>query len=183
MFEFSTWLGQTDLSLTLQTTTWVIPTVQIIHIFCVCFVLGTILMVSLRVWGALLSTTPLQDVVHRFAPWLWASLVVLLATGTVLIIAEPIRELYSLSFWIKMGMIIVAGLVTAFFQVYLRRNAAKFDAGQFSRGAARSVAVVTLAVWLGVAVMGRWIAFDTAIFGDLSPHNNMPSQTADASVS
>ena len=38
----------------------------------------------------------------RFGPWLTAALVVLLATGIVMIIGEPARELLTLSFWLKM---------------------------------------------------------------------------------
>lgn len=137
--------------------------------------MGSVLAMGLRVWGAVLTEFRLADVVHRFAPWLWTALLFLLLTGTVLIIAEPIRELYSLAFWIKMGLIIVGGVITALFQLDLRRNAEKWDTSAHNRVVTRSVTVITFVVWLAIAVMGRWIAFDTAVFGDLSPHNHMPN--------
>lgn len=181
MFEFSNWLGRTDISLAVQAAGWAVPTVQIIHIFCICIVLGSVLVIGLRVWGAALSGIRLQDVVHRFAPWLWTALLGLLLTGTTLIVAEPLRELYSLAFWIKMGLIIVGVVVTVLFQVHLRRNATKWEVGAYNRGVTRSMTAFTLVVWLAIAVMGRWIAFDTAVFGDLSPQNHRPDvQPADA---
>jgi len=173
MFEFSHWLEQTHVSLAIQTAGWVIPAVQIIHILCICIVLGSILAIGLKVWGGVLPDIRLGAVVRRFGPWLWTALVGLLLTGTILIVAEPIRELYSLAFWIKMGLIIVGGTVTAYFQVHMRRNAAKWDAGAYNRGLTRSVTALTWVVWFAIAVMGRWIAFDTAVFGDWSPHNHM----------
>lgn len=184
MYEFSTWLGQTDFSLALQTTVWAVPAIQIFHIACVCIVVGSILVVSLRVWGAALTTIGLEDVIGRFAPWVWTALLGLLLSGLLLIIAEPIRELYSLSFWIKMGLIVVGGIIAILFQSHVRRNAAKWDAAGYSRGLTRTAAALTLGIWIVIIVMGRWIAFDTVIFGDLSPHRNMPdTQTAELSAS
>lgn len=174
MFEFSNWLDQTRISVAIKTAGWVIPAVQSIHILCICIVLGSVLTIGLRVWGSALISIRLEDVAQRFYPWLWAALSCLLLTGVILIVAEPIRELYSLAFWIKMGLLMVGGTVTAWFQVHVRRNAAKWDAGGYGRGITRSVTAFTLVIWLAIAVMGRWIAFDTTVFGNLSPHNHMP---------
>jgi hypothetical protein len=174
MFEFSNWLDQTRISVAIKTVGWVIPAVQSIHILCICIVLGSILTIGLRVWGAFLMSVRLEDVAQRFYPWLWTALSGLLLTGVILIVAEPIRELFSLAFWIKIGLIIVGGVVSAWFQLHVRRHGAKWDTNAYSRGITRSVTVLTFVVWLAIAVMGRWIAFDTTVFGNLSPHNHLP---------
>ena len=96
----------------------------------------------------------------RFGPWLTAALVVLLATGIVMIIGEPARELLTLSFWLKMILIAIGTAVAVAFQRAVRRHQEHWDAAAGAAGV-RALAVVTLLIWLGIVVLGRLIAYDT----------------------
>jgi hypothetical protein len=86
------------------------------------------------------------------------SLLILLATGTIMIIGEPPRTLKNPVFQLKMALLVGAVTVTGLFQYLLRRNPA-FDAGSRQRFAAEAIAVLSMLLWLGIIFSGRWIAY------------------------
>src|SRR5688572_10613283 len=98
------WLMQTTASTVIQTNEWVIPTIQSIHIVAIGVVLGSVLMVTLRSLDLAGRDQSPSEIFARFDPWLVGALAVLLATGIVMIVGEPARQLLAVSFWMKMGL-------------------------------------------------------------------------------
>jgi putative copper export protein len=160
MLDFAHWLAQTRISLAIQTHFWVIPTVQSIHIVAIGIVLSSVFMMDLRVWGWAGTDQTLGQMTRRFAPWLWGALGVLLVTGVVMVVGEPVRELLSLSFWLKMSLILVGSALAAGFQLTLGRSEREWDESSVSSWKTRVLATVTFLVWCGVVVLGRLIAYD-----------------------
>src|SRR5271170_1878556 len=111
--EFSRWLATTALSHTIQTTGWIIPSLQTIHILSVATVFSAAILVDLRIWRLLERDEPLPDVARRFLPTIWPVLLILLVTGSLLIIGEPRRSLVNSTFYVKMALLVVAIMLTA----------------------------------------------------------------------
>jgi uncharacterized membrane protein SirB2 len=153
--EFCTWLETTPLSQTFQNISWIIPTVQTVHIVSIAIVMTSMAMLDLRLVGVGRRQT-LASMADRFLPWVWVTLIVLLCSGSMLIIAEPGRELLSQMFWLKMSLLIVAISLTFLFQTMLRRNVSFWDR---NRAAAVVLGLVNLATWVGIVGAGRWIAY------------------------
>lgn len=160
MLDFAHWLAQTRVSLAIQTHLWVIPTVQSIHIVAIGIVMSSVLMMDLRVFGWAGTDQTMMEMTRRFAPWLWSALGVLLVTGGLMVVGEPVRELLSLSFWLKMSLIIVGVGLAAGFQTTLRRNSGDWEKPFAERRTTKCLAVVTLLVWCGIVILGRLIAYD-----------------------
>jgi hypothetical protein len=76
--EFSKWLAATPLSHTIQTTGWIIPAVQTIHILSVAVLFSSAIIVDLRIWQLLQRDVPLPEVARRFLPAIWPVLLILL---------------------------------------------------------------------------------------------------------
>jgi hypothetical protein len=162
VFEFAEWLGATPLSVAIQSRLWLTPLLQSIHIVMIGIVFVSVLVVAMRVLGRMRTEEPLAAVWHRFAPWFWSSLGVMAATGLVLTIAEPVREVSALSFWLKMVLIVVGAGSAAYFG---RTVAAVAGSGaQDFSGGARAVAVVTIVIWLAIIFLGRSIAYDVEVW-------------------
>lgn len=156
--HFAQWLQSTPLSIAIQSTTWLIPLLQSIHIVMIGVVFVSVLLLVLRVLGVARADELPAAVWARFAPWLRRGVTVLALTGLVLIISEPVREFTSVSFWLKM-LLLAAGLASiAGLGASLRRNAA----------ASRGLAVFTLLLWMAVIFLGRAIAYDVEVWGALS---------------
>ena len=111
-----TWLEQTPLSQAIQATNWVVPTVQTVHILAIAVVASSALMIDLRLIGVFWADRPLKDVSSRFLPLVWWPLLILLATGAIMIIGEPARSLKNPAFQLKMALLVAAIFVTGLFQ-------------------------------------------------------------------
>ena len=131
-------------------------------------VLASVLVMTLRLFGSAQADRTVLQTQVRFGPWLTGALWLLLATGTLMIIGEPERELVTFSFWAKMVLVALGVLIAWGFQRSVRRSAAAWDDRLAGKGSVRALAILTLLIWLAVVVMGRLIAYDH-VWGPLSP--------------
>jgi hypothetical protein len=147
------WLTETPLSQTIQTTSWAIPGIQVVHIICLAALFAFALNLSLRVAGRGLAVESLASLAGRLVPAIWTCIGILFLSGSLLIIAEPFRTITNPVFYLKMGLLIVAIMLT------LRLNwVARHTSGTPS-GAHTAVAILSMLAWAGIIVAGRFIAY------------------------
>jgi hypothetical protein len=167
--SFAVWLSTTPPSVFLQDhNAWAIPAIQSIHIVGIGLVMGSVLMIDLRILGWAWTDQTVRQTTSRFGPWLTGSLCLLLATGILMVIGEPVRELVTFSFWVKMGLVAFGALVATIFQRALRRHDERWEHALVHRRSIKALAVLTFLVWACVIVLGRLIAYDH-VWGSWSP--------------
>ena len=159
LITFSKWLGSTGLSHVIQTVSWIIPTLQTIHILCVAIVFSSAVLVNLRIFRLFERDQPLGEIARRFLAPIWPVLLVLLLTGSLLIIGEPRRSLVNITFYLKMSLLLAAVLLTAVLQRTVLSSPDFFERRQ---AAGRALATVSILVWCGILFAGRWIAYTQA---------------------
>jgi hypothetical protein len=160
--EFSKWLAATEVSHVIQTTSWIIPTLQTIHILSVAAVFSAAILVDLRIWRLIERDEPLPEMARRFLPTIWPVLVILLVTGSLLIVGEPRRSLLNSTFYLKMALLAVAILLTIGLQRSISSSPNSWDRDRWRRIAGRFAATVSILVWCGILFAGRWIAYTQA---------------------
>jgi hypothetical protein len=160
--DFCRWLAATPLSNTIQTTGWIIPTLQTIHILGVAVLFSSAIVVDLRIWRLLQRDVPLPDVARRFLPAIWPVLLVLLITGTLLIVGEPRRSLLNSTFYLKMALLVLALMLTGGLQWSLSSAPQFWDKDRGRRMAGQFAATVSILVWCSILFAGRWIAYTQA---------------------
>ena len=168
IFEFAQWLEMTPVSVTIKSVKWIVPAVQSVHIITIGIVFVSLLTIAMRVLGFTRMDQAFAAVMARFTPWIWNGLAVLALTGATLVVGEPIRELTSLSFWLKMSLILVGATSAWLFSRSLRPLARAGTEPQFST-AIKSAAMVTVLLWLAIIFLGRAIAYDVEVWGSWSP--------------
>jgi hypothetical protein len=167
--HFAEWLSTTALSVFLQNhNAWAIPTIQSVHIVGIGVVLGSAFMIYLRILGWAGMDQTLRQTVTRFAPWLTGALWLMLATGILMVIGEPVRELVTFSFWLKMSLVAVATLIAVWFQRSLRHHEQRWEETLVNRISVKGLAILTFLIWVCIIVLGRLIAYDH-IWGSWSP--------------
>ena len=155
--EFAEWLSHTSPSILIQThNASVIPTIQSIHIIAIGVVLTSVLMIDLRILGWAGHDQTLRETTDRFGPWLSWALLVLLITGISMVVGEPVRALLSFSFWLKMFLVAVGTLIATLLQITAKRN----EQTLVNRRTVKSLAILTLLIWVGIVILGRLIAYD-----------------------
>jgi len=157
--DFCRWLAATPLSNTIQTAGWIIPALQTVHILGVATLFSSAIIVDLRIWRVLQRDVPLADVARRFIPVIWPVLLILLITGSLLIIGEPRRSLFNSTFYLKMALLALAVTLTGALQWSLSSAPEFWDKGLGRRIAGRLVATFSILVWCGILFAGRWIAY------------------------
>ena len=169
MKPFADWLATTPPSVFLQEhNAWAIPTIQSVHIVGIAFVMGSVLMINLRILGLAGMDQSLRQTTSRFGPWLTGSLWLLLATGILMVIGEPVRELLAFSFWLKMALVAVGAAVAIAFMRKVRRHEQDWEQKLVQRPSVKTAAILTFFIWAFIIVLGRLIAYDY-VWGDWSP--------------
>lgn len=156
--SFTSWLYATPVSTTIRDVTWVVPTVQSIHILSIAALVGATLVSDLRLAGLIATDQPASAIVRRHLPWIWTALVILLATGLTLLVGEPERTVINRVFWLKMAMVLTAFTLTMIFRRPLLDERFSFDHPQQLKRA-KIAAWVSLILWIGIIFCGRWIAY------------------------
>lgn len=137
---------------------WIYPAANVVHVVGLAVFFAAVAVLDLRLLGAFAATEP-ADVVPAAQGWAMAGFLVQLASGLVLFTAEASHVALNAVFLWKVALIVI-GLANA---VVLGRMAAReaylLPAGVAFSSRSRLAAVVSLAVWLAVAALGRLIAY------------------------
>lgn len=158
MASFSEWLYNTPVSQGIQSHTWIVVVVQTIHIIAIAILMGSAIVLDLKLAGFIARTETAAIVFRRYMPWLWAALLVLLCTGIVMIIGEPARELQNWVFWTKMGLVVIAFFLTLTMRIPMLRE----DLAEQSRIWSlliKPLGLLAIAIWILIIFCGRWIAY------------------------
>src|SRR5438552_15017489 len=157
--SFCSWLAATSFSQLLQTVGWIVPAVQTVHILAVAAVVSSALMLDLRLLGIRGQEHSIAATARRFLPFIWWPLPVLLATGALLITAEPARSLENPVFILKMGLLLAAAGITLACQVPLHKDAAFWELSAARKRVAKLIAAASIPLWVAIICAGRWIAY------------------------
>jgi hypothetical protein len=153
LHEFSDWLSNTAFSQAIQTTSWAIPSIQVVHIICLAVLFATALLFTLRIAGRGLVNEPLHLQAPRFARTIIMLTVLLLIDGSLLITAEPGRTITNPSFYAKMIMLALALAITLWLTRVSRRQL------EAPKGVHVAAAGFAMLLWVGIIFCGRFIAY------------------------
>jgi hypothetical protein len=152
---FLEWCEGLAMSQAYRESLWLFTLTQCVHLVAVTTFIGAIVIVDLRLlgWGPVRqSRAGIARSAQRIL--LWAGLAVL-ATGIPQFTTNALSYSRSPVFVFKMYLLAAALVFTA----TLRRRVAVADDGHLPSWVPKAVGAVSLALWMGVAIGGRWITF------------------------
>jgi len=132
---------------------WVFPVVESIHICGFTLLVGTVVILDLRLLGVFLRSQPVSRLARELAPWIWAGIVIQLTTGPYLFSADPHEYVQIAAFRNKM-LFLLAALIFHF--TVIRKATAPAEASM-PLGWRKPAACVSLGLWLCVLLAGLWI--------------------------
>jgi ABC-type bacteriocin/lantibiotic exporter with double-glycine peptidase domain len=151
------WLGNLPVSKFIGESLWIYPVVQAFHLVFMAILIGSLLIVDLRLLGSGMIRQPIAQVARDARPWLVGSLIGMLVTGLPQLMQNAMREYYSEFFWQKMYFL-AAALIFTF---TVRRKVAFSTEDRFNPALGKVVALVSIVLWGGVIVSGRLIGLFT----------------------
>jgi len=153
------WLNESAVSVWLREGEWQFPIIETIHILGLGLSVGTILWVDLRLMGFVTKQHRISEIVEPLEPWAIAGFVVMFASGLLLFLAEPMKCFTTLSFQLKAVMLVLTGLNVWYFHAKVYPSVAEWDDAAVAPWRAKMVGVVSMFLWFGIIIAGRWTAY------------------------
>jgi len=147
---FSTWLRESDSPF---------PIIETVHIIGLGLSVGTILWVDLRLLGLVTTHYRVSDIVGQLEPWAIPGFMVMFVSGLLLFVSEPMKCYSTLSFRLKAVMLVLTGLNVWYFHAKVYPGVAEWDDNPVMLWQAKMVGLVSMVLWFGIIVAGRWTAY------------------------
>jgi hypothetical protein len=138
--------------------------VQTVHLLIITAIMGSVVLIILRVLGLALPSQSPRELMRRLMPWTWWAFPFLALSGLVFVCARPARYLANPVFGVKFSLLVPAVILTFVFQRVSARDADFWERPGWRRASTKVVALVSLTLWVGVVLAGRWIAYADYIF-------------------
>jgi hypothetical protein len=129
---------------------WLYPLLSALHVVGIALLLGSLVLLELRVWG-LGAALPVLPLARLALPLTLAGFGLVGITGLGMFISQPAELLANRVFLAKMVLVMLAGLNAAAF--HSRGGLGKLDR------LARTQTLLSLGLWIAVIICGRWIAY------------------------
>jgi len=155
LLAFFQWCEQSGIGNTIRKSAWLFPMIEAIHLLGLGLIGGAVLVVDLRLLGLGLRRYSVARLARDAQPWLVGSLILMIATGGLLFLSEAIKCYYHGAFWFKMASLFLAIVFT----FTVQRKVTNADEIGVSPAWGKVVALVSVALWSGVGIGGRWIGF------------------------
>ena len=136
---------------------WVWPILEILHFIGLSLLLGSIIVVDLRVAGLLRKLD--TEAVLRLLPLAALGFAINMATGILFFFGDPGRYAINVGFQAKMILVLLAGLNALWFYVKVEPRVRSRDPAANAPPTTKFVAFSSLAIWLGVLLLGRLIPY------------------------
>jgi len=151
-------LEQSGFAAAIRQSLWLYPTANVGHIVFLTMFAGSLAVMDVRLLGGLGAVAPgvLLTQARRFA---LAALAGMAITGFVLFSAEASHVSLNPVFQLKMALL-AAGLANvAIYEFWAKRLIATLTPGAPLPPRARVLGILSLGIWLAVAICGRSIAY------------------------
>ena len=140
-------------------SSWAFPTLESIHVIAIVTVIGTVMVMDLRLVGVASRESAVTRLANDTLPWTWGAFVVAFMTGSLLFIGKAIDYTVNPFFFWKMVMIAIAGLNMAIFHFFTWKSVDKWDSDSEVPLAGKIAGGLSLFFWIVVVFLGRAIGF------------------------
>jgi hypothetical protein len=155
LLPFALWCNETWMGQTVRDSQWTFATVEVIHLWGLTILLGSVLVVYLRLAGLAMRGHSIPHLARQFAPWTGTGLGIMVVSGAMLFLSEAVKCVESEPFRIKMALFFPAVL----FHFVLYRKMIRIPDGDSNPIFGKFAAVCAGSLWVGVGIAGRWIGF------------------------
>jgi len=142
------WIGSN-----IRASTYLFPSIEVVHLLGLVLLFGSIMVVDLRLLGFGMRRQTAPRLAAELAPWTLLGIGTMLLTGIPLFLSEAVKCYQNEAFWFKMEFLLPA--LIFHFTVY--RKVTSSD--KIRPLWAKVTACLSLALWFGVGLGGRAIAF------------------------
>src|ERR1700678_751247 len=139
-------------------STWLFPTIASIHVLSLELVVGSIMVVELRLLNLASRQRSVKDLPDDVLPWTWGAFASAAITGTLLFSSSAVRYSGIWQFEAKMIMLVLAAINMGIFHLGAFRSVAHWnEAPARPPLAAKLAGGLSLGIWVTIVALGRWV--------------------------
>ena len=161
--SFLAWLQNSHLAMAIVGSAYLFPMIESLHVIAVTIVFGTIILVDLRLLGFASTRVPFTKIASDALKWTWGAFGLAVVTGTLLFITNADVYYHNFYFRTKMLLLALAGLNMTVFEFTVYRSVQTWDTDRAAPPLGRTIAILSLVIWVTVIFCGRWIGFSTQL--------------------
>lgn len=137
---------------------WLYPSVEIVHIFGLAILVGSVVMFDLRVLG-LSKGISVRALSRHLLPWSVGALVLIVPTGFLMFSAHASDFIANRAFQLKMALLFTAGLNAVFFRTGPYQTVKAWDVAVPAPLVAKLSVAVSILLWIAIISCGRLLAY------------------------
>ena len=153
-----------SLGTTIAESTWMFPTLEVLHVIALLTVIGTIAIVDLRLIGLASRANRVSLIAGDLLPWTWGAFGLAAITGSLLFVSKASSYMINPWFLAKLAMLALAGLNMMYFHMTAWRAVEHWELDPTFPAAVKVAGWLSLFFWLVVVICGRMIGFTLGIF-------------------
>jgi len=158
--QFWVAVENTSISTAVRESTWLFPTIESIHVLSLVMVVGSIMVVDLRLLNLASRQRSVRELTEEVLPWTWTAFACAATTGTLLFSSSAHRYVGIWQFETKMCMLALAAINMGIFHLGAFRSVAHWDQAPAKPPlAAKLAGGISLAIWITIVALGRWVGF------------------------
>lgn len=146
----------------IRNSLYLFPLIESVHVIGVTMVFGTIAIIDLRLLGVASTRRPFTAVASDVFKWTWMAFAVAATTGALMFVTNASTYYQNAYFRAKMLLLALSGVNMLAFELTARRSIRSWDRDGSAPASGRTVAALSLVIWIAVIVTGRWIGFTTS---------------------
>jgi len=151
LYPLFQWLEGLPPGVLIRQSTWIFTAIETVHLCSLALLGGSAFLLDLRLLGFVLPEKSTAQMQKQTSLWSLAGLLLLIASGALMLSSEAMKLYGNEAFWVKMYTLALAIPFT-----YLVRNPlARRE--KLGVAAARALGLTSLSLWLLVAAAGRYI--------------------------
>lgn len=136
---------------------WLWPSLEIVHFIGLSLLLGSLLVIDLRLAGFFRSVH--LGATHALLPWTFLGFGLNLISGALFVLGDPARYTANIGFRWKMVLVLIAGLNALWFYWKINPVMKSWSPNGDTPALAKTIAFVSLGTWTGVLLLGRLIPY------------------------
>jgi hypothetical protein len=153
------WLYETKIGSGIRESVWVFPIVEGTHLLGIALSVGLLCWFDLRLLGLVLRDQPVSKIWNQVMPVAFIGFALMFVSGLLLFWAEAITAYRSVHFWIKLGLLVLAGINALRFETTAHKNMAEWDLAPVPPFQARMTGAISLILWTAIIITGRTMAY------------------------
>ena len=159
LHDFISYFENSGLADNIRENDVLFPLIESMHVVAICLVVGSILVVDLRLLGLASIHRSVSRVTSGILPLTWSAFAVAVTSGILLFISNATKYLGNGYFVAKIFLICAAGLNMAIFHGISAKDLPRWENETLLPLPARLAGGLSILLWVSVVICGRWIGF------------------------